>query len=766
MSEQDFSSSHKAINQRDPDTGFWHAFAAVFLLSASFLVIEISFSHLFSVTLQHSMIFAVVGASLLGMGLGGFLFYLSTFKFTGFTLKNNFLIVLGLCFPAAVILALYIVTHLSTAWYAAVPIILGPFIIGGALLAALYKRYAARSHTIYYGELSGAAIGCLLAILLMNLFDGPVNTIVFVAGVALAVPFIFVLATKKKIIIAIFGILLVTGVVCGLYNTSTRFIGLDYAKVGRDEFTRNYLGGENIVDSRWDAYSRVDMTPDRDEGDFTRLLHINSGTQATMLNLDTDDLVNKTKLRRLTGFLNFFPFSTGKNDQVLIVGAGGGMEVAMALMSGAKHVSAVEINPTVVQMTLDYSAYNGGIYRFKNVEVTVAEGRSFIKGSEKDFDLIFLPLAYSRAAVKSGRLVFAEEYLHTVEGLGDSFKRLASGGRVAVVVNDARLLAKLFETTRRVLLEQGYTGEQARKSVVMLEDKGGTSYSHLLMIKKGGFFREEVDEIKGLAIVRGFEVLYLPGSGRVNLFIESAQGVSPATDDSPFFLKLEDGLPAGLGALIAVAALFMLVFVVVFAVCNRVRDSIRLHSFLPLYFMAIGMGYMLAEISLIQRFVLFLGYPTLGLSVVLFGFLLSSAVGSFLSQYVFVRGGGKALKRPLVAGAALFVLLVLYYLFLPGILDSLLSLTIAMKSLVCFALILPLGLLVGVPFPTGIVIAREYDPGAVPWVFGLNGVSCFMGALLVMAIAFKWGWGVSLLVAAVLYGLVSVLSYVYGRTSA
>src|SRR5205823_10387823 len=105
-----------------------------------------------------------------------------------------------------------------------------------------------------------------------------------------------------------------------------------------------------------------------------------------------------------------------------------------------------------------------------------------------------------------------------------------------------------------------------------------------------------------------------------------------------------------------------------------------------LYFVCLGLGYILVEITLIQRFVLFLGHPTYALTVVVFLMLLSSGAGSLLSR----RWFGEPTR--VISAMAFIVAMVLIYVFvLPQLLGSLIGLPFALKLLVTAALLIPLG---------------------------------------------------------------------------
>jgi hypothetical protein len=174
----------------------------------------------------------------------------------------------------------------------------------------------------------------------------------------------------------------------------------------------------------------------------------------------------------------------------------------------------------------------------------------------------------------------------------------------------------------------------------------------------------------------------------------------------------------------------------------------RQSSLSLLYFIAIGLGYILAEIAFIQRFVLFLGHPTYALTVVIFMMLLASGAGSVLSR--------KWLSNPQRVWAPLtivFVLLGVYVVVLPALLRNLVGLAFAVKLLVAAAVLAPLGLAMGMPFPTGLrglASARTQD-NTIEWAWALNAASSVLGSVLAMVVAIQWGLNTTLACAAAAY---------------
>ncbi|MEQ1630777.1 MAG: hypothetical protein ABL997_00295 [Planctomycetota bacterium] len=245
----------------------------------------------------------------------------------------------------------------------------------------------------------------------------------------------------------------------------------------------------------------------------------------------------------------------------------------------------------------------------------------------------------------------------------------------------------------------------------------------------------------------------------------------PATDDKPFFFNFNswgdlsfsskgtDGYAALTGSepigLYILAALFVQTLIATgllillpllrlgFGTAVGSQNS-RLRVIA--YFSALGLAYLLVEISTIQRFVLYLGHPTYSLSVGLCSFLLFSGLGS-------AWAGSKNLGRQGAkrAGFAVVVLLMLQALLLPAILQATLSWQEGLRIVVAMATIAPLAFAMGIPFPTGLSLLRTEQPGTIGWAFGVNGAASVMASILSILVAMEGGFFVVTLFAAGLY---------------
>jgi len=252
--------------------------------------------------------------------------------------------------------------------------------------------------------------------------------------------------------------------------------------------------------------------------------------------------------------------------------------------------------------------------------------------------------------------------------------------------------------------------------------------------------------------------------------------VAPVSDSAPFFfftLKTKyviQNIVAGtghgmdwrinlgvvvLGMLLIISALAVLAFLILpLALHRRQVNSRKAGLTALLYFIAVGFGYILVEISLIQRFVLFLGHPTYALTVVVFLLLLSSGAGSVTTRDRITTAG----KVVLLLGA-IAALITLNVLLLPWLLAAAVGLPFAMKLLISALVLFPLGFLMGMPFPTGLRLVQ-----AVEWAWALNAAASVLGSVMAMIIAIQFGLSLTLLSAAVAYTLAAVCSRTWRGT--
>jgi hypothetical protein len=306
----------------------------------------------------------------------------------------------------------------------------------------------------------------------------------------------------------------------------------------------------------------------------------------------------------------------------------------------------------------------------------------------------------------------------------------------------------------------------------------------VVLAKKSAFTPEEEAAVRQhLKKYSSLAALYLPSAPGANPFSALIAGndpyafarqypynVAPVHDDAPFFfftLKLSqilhhEGLSEGIDwkVNLGVAVLLMVFLISLLAVLaflivplafsrGRSRSPARL-----LYFVAVGLGYILVEIAFIQRFVLFLGHPTYALTVVVFLLLLSSGAGSLTSRRWLAR-----VHKTWIPLAAIVAALAAYVWMLPRLLNALVGLPFPAKLLVSAGLLAPLGFAMGMPFPTGLRALASAPAFKTPqplhnvveWAWAMNAGSSVLGSVFAMVIAIQFGLTVTLACGALAY---------------
>jgi len=306
-----------------------------------------------------------------------------------------------------------------------------------------------------------------------------------------------------------------------------------------------------------------------------------------------------------------------------------------------------------------------------------------------------------------------------------------------------------------------------------------------VLVKKSPFTAEEETTMqRHVAQYTGINPIYLPSSPGDNAFAAMiaskdpagfaqsySANVAPVSDDAPFFfftLKTAQALKNlsthhgmdwknNLGVLVlGMVLLISIIAVLAFLILPMAIHGGRTSRPLPLlYFIAVGLGYILVEIAFIQRFVLFLGHPTYALTVVVFLLLLSSGAGSLVSR--------RWLDDPMRVRIPLVIItlaLLVYVAAVPLLLRAMVGLGFFWKLLISGAVLAPLGFAMGMPFPAGLrMVAPSSRRGdalpdagnAVEWAWALNASSSVMGSVLAMVIAIHFGLNVTLACGAAAY---------------
>ncbi len=754
------------------DTGilskrFLSLLAGVFIVAFSVFVFEVSLLSIFSVIVQYHLVFAVVAIAICGIGMGGFLIYALVRRRPLLLEDDRFILSLPLLFSLAIVGVITVIFSfpLTNDWLFYMLISMIPFLFAGAFLALMFRLLPEQGGLIYFADLAGASTGCLVVLLLLHYFGGIGAPLLLASMASLgAAALAYGYGRRGMIVVS----LVLSAAQFGLFslNQSRKFIDLDFSQMGADVNTMSSMLSDprlerfqpRIIHSRWDAYARTDVVRWL-YNDYMRELFINCGTQAAMARFDGD----WEKIGYLRNQLNFFPFYFSGGEHLLNIGSGGGYEVLQALLAGTKEVTAVDINPGVVRTTLEFSDYNGHIYHYANVHPVVDDGRSFTKRTDRAYDHILLSLTSTVANVKKGGLKCREDYLHNIDAFSDYLDCLTGEGQISLITHKKVYLDKVMLTGIRALERRGKTQAQAAGHIIGIIDNRpdpSLGYRFLFMMKKSPYTAAEAGAILEKAGELGLDPYFIPhvaerppfavirsGRGTVDQFVSlHPKNVAPTTDNRPFFFNEDREIPFEFTRLIIAVGILTVVFIS--WVLARSRKTGTPAVPFVAYFSSLGIGFIVIETSLIQQFLLFLGYPTLSLSVIIFALLMSGSLGSLASN-IFIRRR-LALSVSVVA-AAIALLAILYRWLIPVVMERFLDQDILVRSVITMAIIAPLGFLMGIPFPTGVRILGKKWGDEVPSMWGLNGLTSVLGSVGAMILAMTYGFFLTLTVGSLFY---------------
>ncbi|MFQ5996546.1 MAG: hypothetical protein ACE5KP_02860 [Dehalococcoidales bacterium] len=782
---------------------WWLLLVGIFLISFSLLAFEITLTRLLSVLLLYHFVFAVVSLALLGLGVGGIFVYFFRPQIPSgdnrFSSLALFASLISLAIPLSVILMVQIgyIDAIRDNILVYCFLLFIPFFFTGVLLAEVFRMFPMISARIYGADLVGAAIGSLGVILVLNVLGG-INTSFLLGIVASVAALLFALKILRenirRVIMATASFLIVSILLganlVGAYLPNIAVIGANPVKdIHRALYGPSFTG--KIIETRWSAFGRTDLVEFSDRPELMEI-YIDGTAGMPMFqfsgDFDRPSIVLDSLKNDFTGYFPFFFLPEGERNNALIIGPGGGRDILLALMGEVGQITAVEVNKDLVDIVKEYAWYNGGIYTdFENVTVVVDEGRNFLKRQKEKYDIIMLSLPVTQTSRSLEGYALTENFLFTTDSINDYLEHLTDEGRLVVVTHDDVTMWRLISISLATLSERGVSNTAALNQIYML-GLGSADIYPVFVLKKTPFALSEVllrhEKMRQL----GYDPIlsYFPYIGEVGmvnpvlkdlssgkLTLNDAERVmakemgidiSPVTDNSPFFYKIDVGLPQPVSLVFWLSIIMMLLVLLVPPLYWKWRPARKeTHSGSkkssnqnPLksvvLFSMLGIGFMLVEISLIQRFMLFLGRPVLSMAVLLFSLLVGAGLGSLYSGRF---ASERITKGITIASMSIAAVVVSYTFLLPLIFDQLLGLALAIRLLAMVIVLIPLGFLMGFPFPLGIRLLKEMRIGKyIPWMWGINGVGSVLGSVMTIAVAISFGFTQALLAGAVCYFIV------------
>jgi spermidine synthase len=682
-----------------------------------------------------------------------------------------------------------------------------PFFFSGIVVSLALTRSSFPIGRVYGVDLLGAAAGCLGALWILNSTDGP-SGIIWVGAVIAAAALLFagsglghepgqrpplhgLLSSHKSV----FGILVVVALANGASNYGLQPL------VSKGTFE----GGNSYVFREWNTFSRIVVGRTRNAEPFLwgpspKLMRSDYVIDQRVMNIDGDA---GTIALRFTGefekvdFLKYdvtnLAYFLPDRARAAVIGVGGGRDILSAATFGYRDITGVELNPVFVKLLRDEPGFSDftSFEKLEGVRLEVDEGRSWFARSDQSFDIIQMSLIDTWAATGAGAFSLSENGLYTVEAWKVFLDRLTEKGVYAVSrwfnSSDPSEAARTVSLAVAALLERG-VAEPRQHIVLATQGRIAT-----LLVAREPFSQEDLQTLQRVAAQYEHRILVSPLAKSDEPIVENivatedresleeytsslAFDLTPPTDNRPFFFNqvrpsnpvqalriarqnMGGGAELGgvrQGNLVATATLLVLFFVslllVVTTIVVPLRPAIkdvgrRLAFGGTLYFSFIGLGFMLVEIGLMQRTSVFLGHPVYSLSVLLFTLILSTGIGSLLSDLLPLKTRARFTVWALLTAAYIMGLPLWFANVFPAFDGS----RLLIRALLCVAIMAPAGLLMGFAFPTGMNLISLVDRRPTPWFWGVNGAAGVLASIVAIVCSIAFGIGATLLVGAAFY---------------
>jgi hypothetical protein len=768
------------------------------VLALAVMLLEVALTRIFSFITYHHMTYLVIGVGMLGFGAAG----------TRLTLRppasdpaerDRRLSRNAAGFAVATLVALFVIPkirfypmnmdHIGDArnFLSLGPIIVlsaAPFFFGGLGIADLLSGAGKAVNRLYFADLVGSAIGSLASIALVN-WVGALSTSVLAAAAALLAAAIA--APTRTARLAYVG----AGVLLGAASPVAEQPGVLPLTVPPGK--QMYGSEASIEHVDWHAITRLDVGSIGEcrcsFGGALSRKYDGPSPLARLIFQDGSNLtgiIHPTPTPEETPALGFYvqgaPYRIRKEARALVIGSGGGVDVMVGLHHGAKHVVAVDVNPkTMALVRGKYSEFAGHVFNSPRVEPVVSEGRHFLGRDARKFDVIQLSGVDTWAALSSGAIALTENFIYTAEAFDAYLAHLEPDGLLGFsrpFIRPPLETLRLAATAIAALERLGVKEAHRHLFVVAGHGQAADAPWAELLVKRSPFTEAEVEELGKFAREMDFFVAYDPfherrepldflarasTSGRKRLLANYPLNVKPVTDDTPFYFQYHRwrdlfgeppiGLrpPAAMWVLIA-----SLVQVVVLSAAFILLPLSRRTSRASVpggragifgYFASLGMGFILVEIGLLSKLTIFLGGPAYALSITLSTLLSASGVGSYLAGRL--RLEPLALVQRVVPVACVVILGQAW--LLDRATEPLMGLPLVGRALATVVLIGPLGILLGMPFPTGLRLVDETRPELKPWAWAINAFCTVVGTSTCMILVTAYGFSSALFVGAAVY---------------
>jgi hypothetical protein len=787
---------------------------AIFFISAATLGLELVLVRTLSIGHWHHFSYLVISTALLGFGAGGTFVTVGSKSLTRHYAKWLWCFALGLALavPFVVWVCQKVpLDELQLIWdrrqilylFAYYLLFFIPFFCAGVSIALAFTICADKAHRLYFYNMTGSGLGAAAAVALMY-GNSPQYLLLVISAIAFFAAIMLAFAISRRWVVG-------TLVCAAIYLLAFSPLGPFELEIEVSENKSlvyySALPEAETIAVRYSPLGRLDCVKAPTIRYFPGLSIAYQGRlpQQMLIISDADGISAINHFERLSD-LDCLDHTTSalayhllSEPNACIIGAGGGSDVAQALALNARKVTAVEMNPQTIDLVRDrFDEFASALYRRADVQIIIAEGRSFLQTTRQLFDIINISLLDSFTASAAGLYALNESHLYTIEAIEQALARLHPGGLLSitrVLKTPPRDSLKMFATVTEALRHRGVT--EPDKHIIMI--RGWATAT--IVVSPQPFSDLQIAGARRFARERSFDLVYLPGiepedinrfhileepiyyegarrilsSGYEVFYRNYTYNIRPATDDKPYFFDFfkwealphmirtmpRQWLPFSewgylvLGATLLQAVCASALFILLPMFIAKPIKAVGSGKLAALsYFLLLGLAYMFLEMGFIQKLTLLIGHPVFGVAVTLLGFLVFSGCGSLLSARLFQS----PLRRIQIAVLAIIIIGLIEITLLDVSFGWLVGFSRPARILLGLTITAPLAFFMGMPFPTALKQLHATAKPLVPWAWGVNGFASVIGAVLGTFLAISVGFTTLTAIALACYLLAAIIS--------
>jgi len=780
------------------------------IVSLSVLMLEFTLIRVLSVSLWYHFAFMIISIALLGFGISGVAIILSS-KINKAEI-NSFLTITSLLFAVSIIISFILINKIpfepfsllidSTqllylpVYYLVITL---PFFLAGLIIGQLFTRFKTSINKLYFFDLAGAGLSCFVFILILPAFGGS-GGVAAASIIACLGALVFASQKNKMQTIGLFSAGIVI-LINGLFLTDPdSYLPIS---ISENKVYGNYLkeNPDLRIITKWNSFSKVDVLKDDeppvdDYPVYTAIIDAGNSTtnipQVPVLNDSSRPPFDASNLAML--------LKREDTAKVFILGSGGGGEILTALTNGAKSITAVEINGILNDLVeKDFAGYwTTGIAKDKRVRIITDDARSWLRGKRIKYDVIISAHTISASATNSGAMSLVENYILTEEAVREYLQHLDING-ILYITRPETQIPRLVTTLK--IAQQKNGGSDTKTQFYIFkrppsEFEIDISYLTGVLYKKSGFDEFDIQRLKTMAALLNLETVYDPTSKQEGIFKDIIESdniyeivkkypdlkLMPATDDNPYFEHNTDFTDLRLSNLkesfsqtdraiitlvqkpVAESTLLVLLLqtiifsalLILLPVYLKIRKDPKVKSVKKgkyiFYFALLGLGYIIIEICLIQKFTLFLGQPVYTMLTVISTMLIFSGIGSMVSEKIIGLFKNNA--------HIIYIIIVLLTLII-GLINSVIFETyvradVLWRVIISVILIAPLAFFMGIPFPYGMSKIDDNSKYLVAYSWGVNGFFSVIGSVLAVMLSMSFGFRTVFIISALIYSAAMV----------